>query len=276
VVLSGPTDVLDKFEQDIRQFDTPAAQIMMEALVVEFSDVDGGFYDLGVRWQNADLGAEWGTLQLPGPGDLLGDRALGGIIIRAITDLPQEFRARLQALVTARRARVRAAPSIATVSGRWSSFFVGIQRYLRQPIELEEYGTTNFIDAGVRLNMCPWTGDGSEIICEIRPEVSTLTALDPITGLPDKITRTASTMVRVRDGQTIVIGGLQQEEERRIRTKVPLLGDIPLVGALFRSSDTVKNKTDLVIFITPRVLSRTGHLPSEEERELHDRFLGEG
>ena len=273
VVLSAPTDVLDKFEQDIQQFDVPAAQIMLEILVVEFTDWDTASYDLGIRWQSAGRGAEWGTLSLPAPEGGEPTRGLGEIVLRGIANLPNEFRASLEALVTARRAKVRASPRIATVSGRWASFFVGIERYLRQPIETGDGETTNFIDAGVRLNIHPWTGDGEEIICEIHTEVSTLSPLDPVTGLPEKITRTADTMVRVKDGQTIVIGGLRQEEERRIRTKVPLLGDIPLLGALFRSSATSVSRTDLVIFVTPRVLSRTGHLPPDEEQRLHERFL---
>jgi len=275
VVLSAPTDVLDKFEQDIQQFDVPAAQIMLEILVVEFTDWDTASYDLGIRWQSAGRGAEWGTLSLPALEGGEPTRGLGEIVLRGIADLPNEFRASLEALETARRAKVRASPRIATVSGRWASFFVGIERYLRQPIETGGGETTNFIDAGVRLNIAPWTGDGEEIICEIHPEVSTLSALDPVTGLPEKITRTADTMVRVKNGQTIVIGGLRQEEERRIRTKVPFLGDIPLLGALFRSSATSVNRTDLVIFVTPRVLSRTGHLPPDEEQSLHERFLDE-
>jgi len=273
VVLSAPMDVLDKFERDIRRFDVPAAQIMLEILVVEFTDWDTDQYDLGIRWHSAGRGAEWGTLDLPPVESGLEARTVGDVVLRGIADLPNEFRVNLEALVTARRAKVRASPRIATVSGRWADFFVGIERYLRQPIETGDGDTTNFIDAGVRLNIAPWTGDGEEIICEIHPEVSTLTALDPFTGLPEKITRTADTMVRVRDGQTIVIGGLKQEEERRIRTKVPLLGDMPLIGGLFRSSSTTVNTTDLVIFVTPRVLSLTGHLPPDEERELHDRFL---
>jgi len=65
VVLSAPTDVLEKFEQDIQQFDVPAAQIMLEILVVEFTDWDTDSYDLGIRWQSAGRGAEWGTLSLP-------------------------------------------------------------------------------------------------------------------------------------------------------------------------------------------------------------------
>jgi len=280
VVLSAPPDVLEKFAQDIRQFDIPAAQIILEVLVVEFTDWDAAQRALAVRWDNAGRGAELGTLDLPEDNWNLPERGMGELVLRGIAELPTEFRAHLEALVSARRAKVRAAPRIATVSGRWASFFVGIQRYLRQPIDMgggegdEYYGDTrNYIDAGVRLGVRAWTGDGEEIICSVSPEVSTLSALDPITGLPEKITRTADTMVRVRNGQTIVIGGLRQEEERSIRTKVPLLGDLPLVGSLFRSSNTFTARTDLVIFITPRVLSRTGHLPPEEERELHERFL---
>ena len=276
VVLSAPSDVLEKFEDDIGKFDIPAAQIMLEILVVEFTDWDAAQRELAIRWHNAGRGAEWGTLGLPQENVELPDRAMGEFLLRGVAELPTEFRAHLTALVSARRAKVRAAPRIATISGRWARFFVGIQRYLRQPIESggdEYWGTRNYIDAGVRLDVCAWTGDGEEIICRIEPEVSTLSALDPVTGLPEKITRNANTMVRVRDGQTVVIGGLRQEEERAVRTRVPILGNLPLLGSLFRSSRSVTTRTDLVVFITPRVLSRTGHLPAAEERQLHDRFL---
>jgi len=288
VVLSAPTDVLRKFREDIAQFDIPAAQIMLEIMVVEFTDFDSDVFGLGARWDNAGRGAEFGTLSLPQANPLVAPRDLGGILLRGVADLPTEFRARLEALVSKGRARVRAAPRIATVSGQRASFFVGIQRYLREPIEMPRenqggedwYGggseMRNYIDAGVRLNVVPWTGDGKEIICDIRPsEVSTLSAPDPITRLPEKATRTANTTVRVRDGQTIIIGGLQQEEERTVRSKVPLLGDLPLLGSLFRSRNSVKFRTDLVIFITPCVLSQTGHLPAAQEQELRDRFLRE-
>jgi type II secretory pathway component GspD/PulD (secretin) len=287
VVLSAPSDVLRKFRDDIHQFDIPAAQIMLEILVVELSDSDADLRDLGLRWQNAGRGAEFGTLPVPQDNLALTPRTMGEIVIQGVADLPTEFRAQLQALVEKRRARVRAAPSIATVSGQKASFFVGIQRYLRQPIEMpmeasqqgDYYGgtvTQNHIDAGVRLNVTPWTGDGQEIICDIRPaEVSTLSAPDPVTGLPERSTRTANTMVRVRNGQTIIIGGLRQDEERVVTTKVPLLGDLPLLGGLFRSRDKVRSHTDLVVFITPRVLSQTGHLPPEQEQQLRERFLKE-
>jgi type II secretory pathway component GspD/PulD (secretin) len=273
VVLSAPTDVLEKFEEDIRQFDTPAAQIMLEILVVEFTDWYSAERNLAIRWHNAGRGAEWGTLDLAPADSALPARTMGELILRGVADLPTEFRVRLEALVASRQANVRAAPRIATVSGRYASFFVGTQRYLRQPVEVQEYMTQNFIDAGVRLVVRPWTGDGKEIICSITPEVSTLTALDPVTGLPDKITRTADTMVRVRNGQTIVIGGLREEEQRKIRTKVPVLGDIPIIGNLFRSSSELTIHTDLVIFITPRVILNEGQPLGDEDQELGERFL---
>jgi type IV pilus assembly protein PilQ len=232
-------------------------------------------FDLGLRWDNAGEGLEFGTFPLPVQHPLLPLPTLGSISLRGIADLPDGFRVTLEALVSKRRARVRAAPRIATVSGQWASFFVGTQRYLRQPVEMPDGNISNYIDAGVRLNVAPWTGDGQEIICDVRPEVSTLSAPDPITGLPEKATRTANTTVRVRSGQTIIIGGLQQEEERVVRSKVPVLGSLPLLGNLFRSRNIFRSKTDLVIFITPCVLSQTGHLSPQEEQRLREQFLPE-
>jgi type IV pilus assembly protein PilQ len=248
---------------------------MLEILVVEFTDFDADVFDLGLRWDNAGEGLEFGTFPLPVQHPLLPLPTLGSISLRGIADLPDGFRVTLEALVSKRRARVRAAPRIATVSGQWASFFVGTQRYLRQPVEMPDGNISNYIDAGVRLNVAPWTGDGQEIICDVRPEVSTLSAPDPITGLPEKATRTANTTVRVRSGQTIIIGGLQQEEERVVRSKVPVLGSLPLLGNLFRSRNIFRSKTDLVIFITPCVLSQTGHLSPQEEQRLREQFLPE-
>jgi type II secretory pathway component GspD/PulD (secretin) len=79
--------------------------------------------------------------------------------------------------------------------------------------------------------------------------------------------------VRINDGETIVIGGLTQEERREVRTKVPLLGDIPLLGQLFRTKDVRTTQSELVLFITPRILSDTGHLPAAEEDAIKKRFL---
>jgi type II secretory pathway component GspD/PulD (secretin) len=81
-------------------------------------------------------------------------------------------------------------------------------------------------------------------------------------------------VVRVKDGETIIIGGLLQDEMREVRGKIPILGDLPIMGNLFRTKQTVRTKTDLFVFITPRILSQTGHLPEAEEAEIKQQFLG--
>jgi hypothetical protein len=267
VILSGPTEVLRKFRDDIKQFDIPAAQIMIEVLMVEFTDTASRDYAFELlRWNNNARAA-------------LSSPVTGQLTFQSIGTLTDEFHARLQNLVTQGKARVRAAPSIATVSGRFANIFIGRRRFLSTPVSMlggrGDSGfssSTNFIDAGVSLDMRPWTG-GGDIIIWLMPEISTMSAPDPVTGLPEKSTRRASSVVKVRDGETIIIGGLQQTETRLIRNRLPILGDLPLFGNFFRSAKTSSVQTDLVIFVTPRVLSQTGHLPAEQEAEMKKKFL---
>ncbi len=270
VILSAPPEVLKKFREDIKQFDIPASQIMIDVLMVEFTD--SAAREFRAQWGWSNDGRRFTV-----------DSPLGQVIFRSVTTLPTEFFTSLRALVTQGKARVHANPRIATVSGQRASIFIGKQRYLSTPVSIGGgrgegdyfFRQTNFIDAGVRLNITPWTGGEGEIIVDVQPEISVLSAPDPKTGLPDKSTRRANTTVRVRDGETIIIGGLVQRELMSTKTKVPILGDIPLIGQFFRSEDTKESVTEMAIFITPRILSQTGHLPTEQEEALKKRFLQE-
>jgi len=259
VILSAPPPVLAKFREDIAQFDVPAAQIMIEVLMVEFTDSTLDQFEMSLEWDNAGVG-----------GQLLS--AIGQITLRGVAALPNAFHAQIRALQAQGKARIRANPRIATVSGQEASIFIGQQRYISTPIETES-GSINFIDAGVRLRITPYRGGEGDILVDLSPEVSTMSALDPLTGLPDKTTRTAQTMVLVPDGKTIIIGGLTLHEVHEGRRKLPVLGDLPLIGSLFRSKDLTEKQTELVIFVTPRILSQTGHLPEQEEAELRSRML---
>lgn len=262
VVLSAPAEVLQKFREDIQQFDIPAAQILVDLLLVELTDTDSDQLGLNLSEQNAGkgFGLNAGT---------------GSVVFHGITTLPRQFSATLQALQQQGKARVRANPRIATVSGRRANVFVGRQRYIATPIDTNNgRGQSNFIDAGVRLAITPNTGGQGTILVDVDAEVSTLSAPDPVTNLPEKSTRTAGTTIRVRNGQTIVIGGLKQQETSNVRTRVPLLGSIPILGPLLFQTKSIRTtQTELVLFITPRILSDTGHLPDAEEKTLKQNFL---
>ncbi|BDI30395.1 hypothetical protein CCAX7_24460 [Capsulimonas corticalis] len=263
VILSAPTEVLQKFRGDIAQFDIPASQIVVDLLLVEVTKTSADQLGLTTNWQNASRG-------------IAIDPGAGSVLFKSVTNLPTSFSATLTALQEKGLAKVRANPHIATLSGRRASVFVGTQRYLATPID-SGGGERNNIDAGVRLNITPYTGGQGQILVDVDAEVSTLSALDPITHLPEKGTRTANTAVRVNDGQTIVIGGLTQQETRDVHTKVPFLGDIPLIGPLFfQTKNVTTSQTELMLLITPRLLSDTGHLPDAEEKAVKQRFLDNG
>ncbi|MBI3944858.1 MAG: type II secretion system protein GspD [Armatimonadetes bacterium] len=267
VVLSAPAEVLKKFREDVQQFDIPAAQIMIDVLMVELTTSDAREWALQFT---EDAGHHRVRFE-PGAGQV----SFGGVAAR----LPYDFHLRLRALVEKGEARVRANPRIVTVSGQQAEIFMGKQRYISTPVDAPRgggySGQINYIDAGVRLAMTPYTGGEGEIIADLEPEVSTMSAPDPKTGLPEKSTRRAQTSVRVRDGETIIIGGLRQREQMATRSKTPLLGDIPLLGGLFRGTHSQSVDTEMLVFITPRILSQTGHLPEAEERAIRDRMLPE-
>ncbi len=255
VILSGPQSLLEKFRQDVAQFDVPAAQIMLDVNVVEFTDMDTDAFSALLGYSNQNFG-------------ITTDSLTGQLTMTGIADLPTDFFSRLQALQEQRRARIRANPRVATLSGQRSTIFIGQQQYLTTPVNLPGQGSSNSINAGVSLSVSPLTGGEGEIILDIEEEISTLSAPDAVTGLPTKTTRTARTVVRVRDGQTIIIGGLRQTETRSVRKAIPILSDIPIIGQLFRSKRIEKTSVDLAVFITARLLSQTGHLPAAEEARI--------
>lgn len=268
VVLSAPSNVIEKFRRDIEQLDVPAEQIMIEVFMVELTNSD--MKDLGVELSYSQAGLGLGS-----------NSDDGSLTYHGIAWLPRSFSANLSALASESRAKIRARPRVATVSGQRAEIFIGIERFLDKTVRRlgSSGGEQTSIDAGVRLSLRPYSGTGNIIIVDIdEAEISTLSAPDPVTGLPNRTARTAETSVRVADGQTIILGGLIQTEMRKDKGGIPILREIPIIGKLFEKERTEEIETELVIFITPRKLTQTGHLPAEEEARIGERFgvqLGE-
>ncbi|UCC68150.1 MAG: type II and III secretion system protein, partial [Armatimonadota bacterium] len=206
------------------------------------------------------------------------DSRAGEIVYSSVGELPRDFEARIRALEAAQKANIRAAPRMAVINGHSADIFIGVRRFIK--VEYISYGQTiekiQGVDVGVKLRVTPLTGGGGEITLSIDPEsteVSNISELDPQTGLPVLSTRQTGTTVRVKDGETVMIGGLTQRQSEERVTKIPILGDLPLIGGLFRSRGKSSVSSDLVVFITPHILTSEGRLADEvEERGIRERF----
>jgi type IV pilus assembly protein PilQ len=264
VVVTAPRQMLDKIREDLRKVDIASPQIMIEALAVEFTTSE-------------DLNLGLDLFRSTSEHDLKVDTALGTLVYREIGLLPHDFQLKIKALAEQGKAKIHANPRMAVTNGQRAEIFIGATRFIT--IRFYQYGSQQEsirgVDVGVTLEVSPWTGGNGEITTRINPKVSNIADIDPQTGLPVLSTREANTSVRVRDGETIAIGGLTLQQEFKTKSKIPLLGDIPGLGELFTSHSKTKVNSELVIFITPHILTDRGRLSDEAtEQSLRERFLG--
>ena len=247
IVVTAPSQMLEKIGADLRRLDVPTPQISIAAIAVELSDSND--LDVGIRLGNPDANSF----------DSL-DAGAGRLTFNTIGKLPRTFEASLTALELKGKARVRARPQMVVVNGETANLFIGSQRFILT--QFNQSGQTQNriqpVDVGVKLSVTPLTGGNGEITARVAPEVSNITELDLQTGLPVLSTRRSDTTVRVQDGETIVIGGLTLDQEQTTQGKIPLFGDLPLVGGLFRSRKKTTVKTELVVFVTPHILKDSG------------------
>lgn len=243
VVVTAPSQMLAKIGADLDKMDVPSPQILIEAIAVELTDTTNR--DIGLLLGNSDP-TEFSSLNVAG----------GSVIYSTVGKLPKVFDVNLHALELRGKARVRARPRLAVVNGRTADIFIGAQRFIQ--VQFNGFGNTQTriqpVDVGVKFSITPLTGGNGEITTRIVPEVSNITEIDLQTGLPVLSTRRAETYVRVKDGETIAIGGLTLDQEQRTRGKIPILGDLPLLGGLFRSSKKNVVRTELVVFVTPHII----------------------
>jgi type IV pilus assembly protein PilQ len=242
---------LDQAESMIRSLDTRTPQVEIVARLV---DVDvSATRDLGIRWgvhgmdvmdagvsENFDLNAA----DVTGP---------AGVVRLGTVKAFGSIDATLQALESQNKANIISNPRITTVNNREASVVVGKQI----PLIVQDFAgnaVTQMTTIGIKLNVTPHINVGNKITMDVHPEVSDLAAQSTVQGGIIINTTMADTRVMVNDGETAVIGGLIRSNESSTKRGVPILMDIPLIGALFRSSSTTTAKRELLIFVTPKIL----------------------
>ncbi len=121
--------------------------------------------------------------------------------------------------------------------------------------------TVEFLDTGTQLTLRPFVSDDGYVRLELRPQISSARIRDVVPGtdtsavtIPDEITQELTTNVMVRDGQTVVLGGLFKEETTIARDQIPLLGDVPIAGAAFKGKDDTMSRAEVIFLITPHIV----------------------
>lgn len=183
------------------------------------------------------------------------------------------YGARINALVTDGKAKILSRPNVTTIQGREAVIYVGntvpVEKTERS--ELVTTSSYEYRDAGIKLKYTPHINADGTITAKLYTEVST-PVYDENTGAYRFNVRTADTTVTVRDGEPMVIGGLIGAEEEKSVSKIPFLGDLPILGALFRNHRKSKSESELIIFLTAHVIGNEVDTPfTRQDDELSDK-----
>jgi type IV pilus assembly protein PilQ len=253
----------------VRNLDTKPQQVLLEARLIEVNTSE--LEEIGLDWEKI---SKISSVFTEGYQGLSSKGAAPGELDYTTYDDPQKVYRQMQTLeialeglITDNHARLLSNAKIVTGDGIPAEIFAGetvpvIITSLQsaggtggalQSVQLEK------IDVGVRLNITPRISSDGYITTYIVPEVSRILGfVGPDNDLPQTSTRRANTVVRVKDGHKIYLGGLLSEEKRKVIKRVPLLSSIPYLGRLFRHERTEKVNLDLLIEVTPHLIQDDG------------------
>ncbi|MEI8217739.1 MAG: type IV pilus secretin PilQ, partial [Elusimicrobiota bacterium] len=272
----------------IGELDRKPAQVIIEAKIVEV--VLNKSLDMGIQWQYANTVKNDSNIQIynggsqaatsnnaQGPNAVQGANIVtplstiqggtgvtfpasavsGQISSIAFGLVANETRLTgiLTALAQKGLSKLLSSPKVTTINNQEAKIMVG-QKIPYTTTTVSVSGTTqqtNFLDVGIKLTVTPTINSDQKITLNVHPEVSLYVRSDP--AGPVIGTREAITTVIVNNGETVVIGGLITDEDRKSATMVPLLGDLPIIGHLFRQDIKSKDRTELLVFITPQIIN---------------------
>nr|WP_211092041.1 type II secretion system secretin GspD [Vibrio agarilyticus] len=293
LVLTAPPDIMIALQEVISQLDIRRAQVLIEALIVEMSEGDGvnlgvqwGSLETGAIIQYGNSGAPLGqvlvgleeakdktvdVLVTPNDGSPPytvketeeGDystlaAALGGVNGAAMSIVMGDWTALISAVASDSNSNILSSPSITVMDNGEASFVVGeevpvITGSTAGSNNDNPFQTVDRKEVGIKLKVVPQINEGNSVQLNIEQEVSNVLGAN---GAVDVrfAKRQLNTSVMIQDGQMLVLGGLIDERALESESKVPLLGDIPVLGHLFKSTSTQVEKRNLMVFIKPTII----------------------
>jgi len=276
LVVRAEPSILKEVQELVNSLDVRRAQVLIESAIIE---VTGDTSDaLGVQWVRGDLDAPVAGTNFNNAGPGLGTIASGiatgdyasavgqGLTIGGFKESGGDidFGVIIQALKSNSSTNLLSTPSIMTLDNQEAEIVVGqnvpfVTGQTASSTNTNPFTTIDRQDVGVTLKVIPHIHDGEAIRLEVEATAESVSNTT-VAGSADLITnkRSIKTMILSDDGETIVLGGLIRDDVREVVSKVPLLGDIPLLGWLFRSKSVNQVKSNLMVFLRPTIVGDGG------------------
>ena len=275
IVFTGNRADEQKVRDTLALVDIPTKQVTLEAKIISLSNEDSK--NLGVFWEwdvlpQASSSSSSGSSSGSGSSSSSDSDSTYGGVIHLGHGYKSSFQATLNALFTTGKAKILATPRIITIPGKEASIFIGdhIPVLTEKRDDGETTTSTEYVDAGIKLSYTPVVSNDGYITAVVHTEVSTPTLISELKNY--KITsRTADTNVRMRNGETLIIGGLINEEEQETLRKVPFISNLPILGELFKDRTKTKNKTEVMMILTPHI-TEAGESPAIYNTAILDSF----
>jgi general secretion pathway protein D len=269
LILTVPAN-FERLQTIIADLDRPIPQVVIKVLIAE------------VTWSDElDVGFEFSILDTQSDGDEFslstdfGAAAAegGGLVYKIVCG---DLTALLRALEKIGKLDVLSRPHILASDNQPATITVGEEVPFVTNTRTTETGQTintiQYEDIGIILEVTPHINPDGLVIMDVYPEISTTTAdtvpISETLAAAVFAKRSAQTRIAIRDGQTIVIGGLMQDRKTQTLRRVPVLGSIPVIGALFRRTTDDTEKTELLIFLTPHVAREASELEGISQQEM--------
>ena len=250
---------------DLLQMRNPT-QVRLEAQVIAIRPTDRE--NLGIQYGNSP--SEAPGIFLFGESHGTGGTPFRNNPINWATDRHAAINLQVQALISKNKAKMLSRPSIMTMSGESASIQVGgeIPYVVKSS---DGVYTTNFKNYGIILKFKPIVDGENRIVSAVHAEVSNMSG-ESVDGQPILTHRGAEAVVTMKSGSTLVIGGLMDSSEQKNVIKIPLLGDIPIIGEFFKYTSKTKEKQELIILVTPYIVESEKTSRARMSEEMADHY----
>jgi general secretion pathway protein D len=267
LIISVDPAYVEVLQQILRSLDVVPEQVLIEAIIVEATLDDST--KLGFNWTFTNPGVAGKGTAGTGEVTVQPTNLTGGL---TYTLVGADFQTILNTLSTDHRFKVLSTPRILTANNRQAQINISQQVpfITSQFVSPTGSQTTSFgfLDVGIILDVTPRISRNGYVTIDVIQEANEFQGFTAFNA-PLVSRRSTETTVTVKDGQTVILGGLIKDTETTTTTKVPILGSLPIIGSLFRSKDKTKARTELMVFLTPRVVrsAEESYAITEQERQ---------